>query len=81
MALSMFGRQSKLVVGSCCMAALLFTGVFGSDLFLFYFAFIIAFQSGNEVPARNELDEISVSRVALGGLAFALAFLTLVPFQ
>lgn len=59
----------------------MFSGVFGSDLFLFYFAFILAFQKGNEVPARNEIDELSIPRVATGALTFALAFLTLVPIQ
>jgi hypothetical protein len=63
------------------MATLLVTGVFGSDLFLFYFAFIIAFQKGNEVPSRNEFDDIDISRSILGGFGFVLAFLTLVPVQ
>ena len=79
--MTLFGRSAKLVVGYITMVALLFTGIFGSDLFLFYFAFVIAFQTGNEVPARNELDDIDGFRVAVGGLAFATAFLALVPFQ
>jgi hypothetical protein len=77
----MLGRNPKIVLGYLTMATLLCTGIFGSDLFLFYFAFIIAFQTGNEVPARNEIDELGAFRVALGGLGFAIAFLTLVPFQ
>jgi hypothetical protein len=81
MAISMLGRNPKIVLGYLTMVILLLTGVFGSDLFLFYFAFVIAFQTGNEVPARNEIDEMDGFRIALGGLAYAVAFLALVPFQ
>jgi len=81
MALAMFGRNTKTVIGYLTMATLLFTGAFGSDLFLFYFAFIILFQKGNEIPARNEFDEVAISRVVVGSLGFLLAFLTLVPVQ
>lgn len=81
MALALFGRNTKSVIGYLTMASLFLTGVFGSDLFLFYFAFIIAFQTGNEIPARNEFDDIEVSRSIIGGLGFALAFLTLIPVQ
>ena len=48
-AMTMFGRPAKLVVGNLFMASLLFIGFAGSDLFLFYFAFVIAFQTGNEI--------------------------------
>jgi hypothetical protein len=81
MALALFGRDPKTVIGFITMTTLLVTGAFGSDLFLFYFAFVIAFQKGNEVPARNEFDDIDISRSIIGGLGFALAFLTLVPVQ
>ena len=81
MALALFGRNTKTVIGYLTMATLLVAGAFGSDLFLFYFAFIIVFQKGNEVPARNEFDDIDTSRIILGGVGFALAFLTLVPVQ
>lgn len=81
MAIALFGRNPKTGLGYFTMFVLLVAGILGSDLFLFYFSFLVAFQSGNEVPARNEFDEVSVSRVAVGGLAFALAFLALVPFQ
>jgi hypothetical protein len=81
MAIALFGRSSKTALGYFTMFALLVAGVLGSDLFLFYFAFVIAFQSGNEVPARNEFDGVETSKVVLGALAYALAFLTLLPFQ
>ena len=80
-ALTIFGRNPKIVLGWVTMLALLIAGILGSDLFLFYFSFVIAFQTGNEVPARNEIDEIGLSRVAVGAVTFALAFLTLIPIQ
>jgi hypothetical protein len=42
---------------------------------------IVAFQTGNEIPSRNEVDDISFSRVLVSVTAFSLAFLVLVPFQ
>ena len=56
-------------------------GILGSDLFLFYFSFLIAFQTGNEIPARNEVDDISFARVLVATGASVLALLTLIPFQ
>jgi hypothetical protein len=81
MALSLFGRGSKLAVGSTFLFATLLVGLTGSDLFLFYFSFLIAFQTGNELPSRNEVDEVGFSRVLVATAAWSLAFLTLVPFQ
>jgi hypothetical protein len=62
------------------MIALLALGVLGSDLFLFYFAFVIAFQTGNEIPAQNEVDPIDFPRAMLATAAYVLAILALVPF-
>ena len=56
-------------------------GLLGSDLFLFYFAFLIAFQTGNELPARNEVDKISFPRVCLAIGSTVLSLLALIPFQ
>jgi hypothetical protein len=81
MALTLFGRGPKLVVGNLFLFATLLIGLTGSDLFLFYFSFVIAFQTGNELPARNEVDDVSFSRVLVATAAWSLAFLTLVPFQ
>ena len=81
MAQALFGRGAKLVVGNFFMFALLLVGILGSDLFLFYFAFVSAFQTGNEIPSRNEVDSIDFSRIIVAAVAYVLAFLVLVPFQ
>jgi hypothetical protein len=81
MAMCLFGRDGKLVVGNLAMSVLLVAGLLGSDLFLFYFAFVIAFQTGNEIPSRNEVDPVSFSRVMAGLTSFVVALLVLVPFQ
>lgn len=79
--LTLFGRPLKLVVGNLFLGALLLTGLLGSDLFLFYFSFIIAFQTGNEIPCRDETANVSFPRVVVATLAYCVAFLSLVPFQ
>ena len=79
--MAVFDRADKLVFGSLTLLGLLYVGFFGSDLFLFYFSFVIAFQTGNEVPARNEVDEVSFSRTLVALVAWGLAILSLVPFQ
>lgn len=76
-----FGRPAKLVVGNLFMASLLFTGLLGSDLFLFYFAFLIAFQTGNEIACRDETAEIASWRVGVAVATYSLAFLCLIPIQ
>jgi membrane-associated protease RseP (regulator of RpoE activity) len=81
MATALFGRPAKVVVGSTFLLATALVGFTGSDLFLFYFSFLIGFQTGNELPSRNEVDEIAFSRVLVATTAWSLAFLTLVPFQ
>jgi hypothetical protein len=106
-AIALFGRGTKLVIGQIFLTALLLVGLVGSDLFLFYFSFLseyfeglrrqlmflkrfshqvfpintVAFQTGNEIPSRNEVDDISFSRVLVSVASFSLAFLVLVPFQ
>ena len=78
---ALFGRGPKLLIGQLTVIALLVLGVLGSDLFLFFSAFVIGFQTGNEVPARNEVDQIDFSRAALATATYLLAVLALVPFQ
>lgn len=80
-ALALFGRATKLAIGQVSLIALLLLGILGSDLFLFYYAFIIAFQTGNEVPARNEVDKVDIPRAAVAGSSLILAILALVPFS
>lgn len=71
----------KPAIGNLFLVAVFLVGVLGSDLFLFYFSFLIAFQTGNEIPARNEVDNVSFSRVLLATASTVLALLTLIPFQ
>lgn len=81
MAQTLFGRGAKLIVGNLFLLATLFIGISGSDLFLFYFAFCIAFQTGNEIPARNEVDDVDLSRLFLALSSYLLAALALIPIQ
>eukprot|EP00529_Nitzschia_sp_RCC80_P004188 CAMPEP_0113507102 /NCGR_PEP_ID=MMETSP0014_2-20120614/36275_1 /TAXON_ID=2857 /ORGANISM="Nitzschia sp." /LENGTH=917 /DNA_ID=CAMNT_0000402667 /DNA_START=38 /DNA_END=2791 /DNA_ORIENTATION=+ /assembly_acc=CAM_ASM_000159 len=79
--MALFGREAKLGAGSNTLFLLLIYGLFGSDLFLFYFSYLLAFETGNEVPARNEVDEPDISRGVVAILCYGLAILSLVPFQ
>lgn len=81
MAQTLFGRGAKLIIGNLFLLATLVVGIGGSDLFLFYFAFCIAFQTGNEIPARNEVDDVDVSRIFVAIAAYLLALLSLIPLQ
>ena len=54
-------------------------GISQSDLLLFYFAFIVFFQSELEIPMRNEVDDVDFSRVVLTTFAGFLTLLTLIP--
>lgn len=79
--MALFDRSGKNAIGSLTLLALLYFGLFGSDLFLFYFSFVIAFQTGNEIPARNEQDPVSFSRVIVATIAYALVIVSLAPFK
>lgn len=79
--MALFDRAEKMSVGTLTLGALLWAGLFGSDLFLFYFSFCLAFQTGNEIPARNEQDPVEFSRVLVAIVCYGLAILTLVPVQ
>ena len=52
---AVFGRGVKKAVGQIFLLTVFLVGVLGSDLFLFYFAFLIAFQTGNEIPGTKSL--------------------------
>jgi hypothetical protein len=61
MAIALFGRVFKISVATLALIAILLLGSFGdSDLFLFYFMFVVFFQRGNEIPARNEIDKLGM---------------------
>jgi hypothetical protein len=79
--MTLFSRGVKLVVGQLFLFLLLATGLIGSDLFLLYFSFVVFFQRGNEIPARNEVDDVSFSRVLLATFAGVVALLTLIPIS
>lgn len=81
LSMALFNRLDKMSIGYLALSTLLFAGLFGSDLFLFYFSFCLAFQTGNEVPARNEQDSVEFSRVIVALVCYGLAILTLVPVQ
>lgn len=81
MAMTLFGRASKILIGNIALFLTFFAGFAGSDLFLFYFAFCIAFQAGNDVPARNEVDGVDFSRVLVATSTYVIAALALIPFQ
>jgi uncharacterized membrane protein YcaP (DUF421 family) len=78
---SIFGRPAKQSIGFAALVALLVLGISGSTIFLSYFAFVVAFQLGSEVPERNEYDSVSFERVLLMTATFVMALLTLNPFQ
>lgn len=79
--MTLFSRGAKIVVSQLFLVLLFAFGLFGSDLFLFYFSFLIFFQQGNEIPARNEVDEISFSRVLLATVAGVISLLALIPIS
>lgn len=81
MAQTFFGRGPKLLIGNLFLLGILVAGIGGSDLFLFYFAFCIAFQTGNEIPARNEVDDVEASRIFVALSSYLLAALALIPLQ
>ena len=82
MAIALFGRAFKITVATLALAAILFLGSLGgSDLFLFYFMFTVVFQRGNEIPSRNEVDKLDLTRCLVAGGLYIIAALTLIPFQ
>lgn len=79
--MTLFGRGLKLVIGQIFLIVMFALGLGGSDLFLFYFSFVVFFQNGNEIPARNEYDEVSFGRVLLATAVGVVTLLTLIPMS
>jgi len=77
--LALFGRTGLQVAGFFTSAALLVQGLYGSDLLLFFFSFVVLFQGEMEIPQRNEVDDVDFSRVLLATGAGFLVLLTLIP--
>jgi hypothetical protein len=51
---ALFGRGVKKAIGQIFLLTVFLLGILGSDLFLFYFSFLIAFQTGNELPGTKK---------------------------
>ena len=77
--IALFGRSGSQAVTFASLATLFILGISSSDLLLFYFAFIIFFQSELEIPCRNEVDDVEFSRVVVAIFAGFLMLLTLIP--
>ena len=77
--LALFGRSGTQLVSFLTLAFMFFQGIGGSDLLLFFFSFVIFFQSELEIPQRNEVDDMDFSRVLLATATGVLVLLTLIP--
>jgi hypothetical protein len=76
-----FNRAGKQIVGQIFLLALFAVGLLGDDLFLFYGFFCAFFQQGSEIPQRNEVDDVSFSRVLVATAAGVVALLSIIPMQ
>lgn len=77
--LTLFGRSGTQFVGFITLVGMFLQGVFGSDLILFFFSFVIFFQSELEIPQRNEVDDMDYSRALLATATGFLVLLTVIP--
>ncbi len=78
-ALTLFGRSGTQLVSFLAYILMFVEGVMGSDLLLFFFSYVIFFQSELEIPQRNEVDDMDFSRVLLATATGVLVLLTLIP--
>ena len=76
---ALFGRSGCQAVSFASLAFLFILGITQSDLLLFYFAFIIFFQSELEIPIRNEVDGVPLTSAVIASFAGFLMLLTLIP--
>lgn len=77
-----FGRSFSRVVHGTALFALVLAGFFGADqanIFLCYAIFCQIWQSGIEIPCRNEVDELDSVRGIIAIAASLLVMLTLCP--
>lgn len=77
--LALFGRSGAQLVGLITLVLLFTLGVFTSDPILFYFSFILFFQSELEIPLRNEVSDVSFPRVLLAIASGVLVLLSILP--
>jgi len=78
-AMALFGRSGSQAATFVALSAMFVVGLSTSDLLLFYFAFAVFFQNELEVPCRNEVDDVDLSRLPVAGLAWFLMLLTIIP--
>ena len=78
-ALTLLGRSGTQLVSFLTFVFMFLQGVAGSDLLLFFFSFVVFFQSELEIPQRNEVDDMDFSRVLLATATGVLVLLTLIP--
>ena len=77
--LTLFGRSGTQLVALVTLIGMFLQGVFGSDIILYFFSFVIFFQSELEIPQRNEVDDMDYSRALLATATGFLVLLTLIP--
>jgi len=77
--LALFGRWSQTFVSAVTTAALLIEGLFGSDLLLFFFTYVIFFQAQMEIPLKNETESLDFGRILLAAVVGSFVLLSLVP--
>jgi len=77
--LTLFGRSGTQLVSLAAFIFIFIQGLTGSDVLLFFFSFVIFFQSELEIPQRNEVDDMDFSRVLLATATGVLVLLTLIP--
>ncbi|KAL7457665.1 hypothetical protein ACHAWC_010441 [Mediolabrus comicus] len=79
--MALFGRSGTQAVTFVSLLLMFVLGFSGSDLLLFYFGFVVFAQSELEIPLRNEIDDVDLSRVFVASFAMFLMLLTLIPMQ
>eukprot|EP00578_Thalassiosira_sp_NH16_P028858 CAMPEP_0181092712 /NCGR_PEP_ID=MMETSP1071-20121207/9061_1 /TAXON_ID=35127 /ORGANISM="Thalassiosira sp., Strain NH16" /LENGTH=909 /DNA_ID=CAMNT_0023174903 /DNA_START=18 /DNA_END=2747 /DNA_ORIENTATION=+ len=77
--MALFGRSGSQGVTFASLSALFIVGFAGDDLLLFFFTYIVFFQSELEIPLRNEVDDVGISSVVVASFAGFLMLLTLIP--
>jgi hypothetical protein len=77
--LTLFGRSGTQLVSFLTFVSLFIGGILGNDLLLFFFSYVIFFQSELEIPQKNEVDDMDFSRVLLATATGVLVLLTLIP--
>lgn len=78
---AVFNRAGKQIVGQIFLLTLFAVGVLGDDLFLFYAFFCSFFSQGSEIPQRNEVDDVSFTRVLFATAVGVVALLSIIPMQ